>query len=54
MAIVRNCRERNASAPSCTAWAISFILGVPCPAFSTLRASSSPAAIPMMPASRQM
>ncbi len=34
--------------------AISFILGVPWSAAKTLRASSSPVAMPTMPAARQM
>ncbi len=54
MAIVRNWRDKNASAPSCTAWAISFIFDVPWSKASTLRASSRPAAMPTMPATRQM
>ena len=54
MAIVRNWRFKNASAPSWMAWAISLILDVPWSAASTLRASSRPAAMPTMPATRQM
>ena len=50
--MARNWRARKASAPSWTAWAISFILIVPWSAASTLRASSSPATMPMMPANR--
>ena len=54
MAMVRNWRLRNASAPSWTARAISRILGVPVSAASTLRASRRPAAMPTTPATRQM
>ena len=54
MAMARNWRPRNAWAPSCTAWAISFIFAVPWSKDSTLRASRRPAAMPTMPATRQM
>ena len=52
--MARNWRARNASAPSWTAWAISFIFSVPWSAARTLRASSSPEAMPTIPAARQM
>src|SRR3712207_5001699 len=32
---VRNCRARNADAPSCTAWAMAFMFSVPSPAART-------------------
>ncbi len=54
MTMARNWRARNASAPSWTAWAISFIFSVPWSAARTLRASSRPAAMPTIPAARQM
>ena len=43
--MVRNCRARNASAPSWTALAMSFIVAVPSSAARTLRMRSSP--VPM-------
>ncbi len=52
--MARNWRARNASAPSWIARAISFILAVPWSKASTFRASSRPAAMPTMPATRQM
>ena len=54
IAMARNWRARNAWAPSWTAWAISFILAVPWSKARTLRASSRPATMPTMPATRQM
>ena len=54
IAMARNWRPRNAWAPSWTAWAISFIFAVPWSKASTLRASSRPAPMPTMPATRQM
>ena len=52
MAIVRNWRFKNASAPSWIAWAISRILAVPVSAASTPRARMRPTMMPTTPATR--